>query len=81
MANKYAKLPEIEQKKFITFHHSWIGGRIPEFVILPPNRKVKVSYMRDNKIQFDNGSLGIYKRVKDNNKTNERSVVVTLEME
>lgn len=81
MANKYAKQPEIEQKKTIIFSFVWTGDRTPEFIKLPNDKKVKVSTMKNGNIILEDGSIGTYKRIWDDNKTNSRSIVIELEIE
>jgi len=79
--NKYEKTQETEQKRTVIFPVNWTGNRVPEFVIMPNGKKVKVSNMRNSTIIFDDGSSGNYKRTMDNNETNERSITIELEME
>lgn len=79
--NKYAKPQEIEQKRIATFTYIWNGSRIPERITLPNEIKVKVLNMRNGTIILENGNTGTYKRVIDNNKTNERIIIIELEIE
>lgn len=80
MANKYAK-QIVEEKKSILFSWRWAGNRTPEFVIFPSGKKSKVSYMRDGIILFEDGNSGSYQRTWDDNKTQERAIIIELEME
>lgn len=80
MANKYAK-QDVEEKKVIAFVFHWIGDRVPKFIELPFEKKVKVSNMRNGTIILEDGSIGTYKRFKDNNKTQERAINIELEIE
>ena len=77
MANKYPK-PK-ETVKSIQFKWYWKGKRIPEFVIFPNGRKTEVVYMRKGKIAFDCGENGTYIRTLDNNKTQERIIIIEIE--
>jgi len=77
--NKYPKLEEIEQKKIIQFPWKWTGNRTPEFVIFPSNKKSKVSYMRDGIILFEDGNSGSYQRTWDDNRTQERTIIIEVE--
>jgi hypothetical protein len=79
--NKYAKSTETEQKKTLVFPNKWIGERIPEFVTIPPERKIRVSNMRNGMIILENGLTGKYRRVRDDKKTNERIIMIELEIE
>lgn len=80
MANKYAK-PKTEQKKSIVFSWKWTGNRTPDFVNFPSGKKVKVEYMRDNIILFEDGNSGSYQRTWDDNKTQERTIIIEIEVE
>lgn len=79
--NKYPKHEEIESKKSIVFSFHWVGNRIPERITLPFERVVKVSNMRNGQIVLENGMSGTYKRFMDNNKTQERAIIIELELE
>jgi hypothetical protein len=76
MANKYPKPVEV---KSIQFQWYWKGNRTPKFVIFPNGRKTEVVYMREGKIAFDCGENGTYKRLLDNNITNERRIEIEIE--
>ncbi len=74
--NKY-KTKELDNNKLsVRFPSSWVGDRIPEFVIVPVNRKLKVKSMRNGIIIFDNNTSGTYRRTKDDNKTQERTIII-----
>lgn len=74
--NKY---PKPEEKKFVQFIFKWTGNRVPENIIFPNGKKVKIDYMRNGKILFDDGIDGKYTRTYDNNETNERTIIVEYE--
>lgn len=79
--NKYAKESKVVEKQTIQFPWKWTGNRIPEFVIFPSGKKTKVSYMRDGIILFESGESGEYARTWDNNKTKERAIIISLEID